>query len=98
MACSLHAMCSLVQEVRQPTVSHAWCRYGHVQLAAWTSSTEKTVIAAADAPDALPELRREASDGAASKGSQQVTGWQVRPHFKRQFRTHCLQAVAGASA
>ncbi len=52
-----------------------------MQLSAWTSSTEKTVIAAADAPDALPELSNEASGGAASKGFQQITGWQVVQHL-----------------
>ena len=60
---------------------HAWRRYAHVQLSAWTSSTEKTVIAAADAPEALPELSNEASGGAASKGSQQITGWQVQQYL-----------------
>lgn len=48
-----------------------------MQLSAWTSSTEKTVIAASDAPQALPELSNEASSVAASKGFQQITGWQV---------------------
>ena len=60
-----------------------------MQLSAWTSSTEKTVIAAADAQEALPELSNEASGGGASKGFQQITGWQVQ----RQL-TLCL--VAGA--
>lgn len=52
-----------------------------MQLAAWTSSTEKTVMATADAPEALPELSNEASGAAASKGSQQITGWQVHSHL-----------------
>lgn len=53
-------------------------RYAHVQLSAWTSSTERTVIAASEAPSALPELSNEAAgNAAASKGFQQITGWQV---------------------
>ena len=53
-------------------------RYAHVQLSAWTSSTEKTVMAASDVPSALPELSSEASNAAATKGFQQITGWQVK--------------------
>ena len=49
-----------------------------MQLSAWTSSTEKTVMAASDVPSALPELSSEASNAAATKGFQQITGWQVR--------------------
>ena len=48
-----------------------------MQLSAWTSSTEKTVMAASEAPEGLPELHNEASTAAASKGLQQITGWQV---------------------
>ena len=51
-----------------------------MQLSAWTSSTEKTVMAASDTPEALPELNSEAGTAAASKGLQQITGWQVLQH------------------
>ena len=71
----------------------AWRRYAHVQLSAWTSSTEKTVIAAADAPEALPELSNEASSGAASKGFQQITGWQVQHHL---VAVHLATALSGS--
>ena len=56
-----------------------WGRYGHVQLSAWTSNTEKAVITAAEilpaAPDGVPSPD---GGGVAPKGYQQITGWQAR--------------------
>lgn len=50
---------------------------GSVLLAAWISQQETTYMAAAPMGTALPEGAEE-QVGAASKGYQQVTAWQVR--------------------
>ncbi|CAK0784807.1 hypothetical protein CVIRNUC_008011 [Coccomyxa viridis] len=52
-------------------------RYAHVQLSAWTSSTERTVMKASEALSAPHELSSEASGAAAHKSFQQITGWQI---------------------
>lgn len=48
-----------------------------MQLSAWTSNTEKSVITAAEIAPPLAE-QAPPPNGVAPKGYQQITGWQVR--------------------
>ena len=54
-------------------------RFGHVQLSAWVSNTERAIITATDiAPTLALPAPPEGVNTAEPKGYQQITGWQVR--------------------
>ena len=58
-------------------------RYGHVQLSAWTTNTEKAVITAAEILPSAPDAPEADGGGVAPKGYQQITGWQARAPARR---------------
>ena len=58
-------------------------RYGHVQLSAWTTNTEKAVIMAAEILPSAPDAPEADGGGVAPKGYQQITGWQARAPARR---------------